>query len=316
VRYRGARARALEGASFSLEAARTLAVIGPSGAGKTSLLRGLAGLAPASGRVTVDGRRVDGLEPQRRRIAVLFAAESLLDHRSVRDNIALAMPVRDQSQIERIARVLDIEAHLERRPRELSSGERQRAAIARAVLAGPAALLLDEPLAPLDPQLRARVRAELIGVRSSFMGPMIVVTHDHADAMTLADELAVMIDGRIEDFGPPQRVYDAPASLRVATFFGVRPMNVLDGAVLGEIGDRIVGVRPERVRLAGDGLEGRVEAIERTGADAYVAVVTAAGRVCARVRPDEAPPLDTRVHLRWEAADVRRFERASGRAVA
>jgi ABC-type sugar transport system ATPase subunit len=317
VRYHGAPAAAVDAISLTVGRSRTLAIVGPSGAGKTSLLRALAGLERARGSIEVDGLRVEHLPPQQRRIAMLFAKDSLPDHRTVRETIAFAMRSRDRDRVGALARTLDIERHLERKPRQLSTGERQRVAIARAVLADPAVLLLDEPLAALDPELRARVREELLAVQTHFSGPMILVTHDHVDAMTVADELAVLIEGRLEDIGDPQRVYDAPATLRAATFLGVRPMNALDGRALGEAPGVIVGIRPEFLRFdAGGALSGVVERIERTGADAYVAVSTNAGNVLVRVDPHDAPARASVVTVGWDARNARRFDRASGNAIA
>jgi multiple sugar transport system ATP-binding protein len=307
----------LDAVSFDVAPGRTLAIVGPSGAGKTSLLRAIAGLARASGTIAIGARRLETLVPQDRRVALVFAKDALLEHRTIRENIRFGMrsPVEDR-RIDELALALDIERHLPRRPRDLSTGERQRAAIARAVLADPEVLLLDEPLAPLDPQLRARVRDELLAVRTRFAGPMIVVTHDHLDAMTVAHELAVLIDGRLEDCGEPQRVYDAPATLKAAMFLGVRPMNALDGAALGESASVIVGIRPERMYLRDDGmLSGTVERIERTGADAYMALQTNAGRALVRIDPSEIPQAGARIRAGWRPEDVRRYDRDSGRAL-
>ena len=137
---------------------------------------------------------------------------------------------------------MHVAERLERRPRQLSGGERQRASIARALLSEPSVLLLDEPLAHLDPSLRRSVRDEIIGVRQRFAGPVLYVTHDHVDAMSVGDRLAVLIDGRLEDIGEPQRVYDAPRTVAVARFLGERPMNFFDEE------SALVGIRPERVR--------------------------------------------------------------------
>ena len=160
---------------------------------------------------------------------------------------------------------------LDRRPRELSGGERQRASMARALLSDPLALLMDEPLAHLDPALRRTVRDEVVGLRERFPGPIVYVTHDHAEAMSVGDQLAVLIDGRIEDAGDPAGVYDSPRTIGVARFLGDRPMNVLDG-------DPLLGIRPEHVRVVADAeLRGHVTRREPTGADAYVVVETPRG---------------------------------------
>jgi ABC-type sugar transport system ATPase subunit len=305
--------------AFDVGAARTLALVGPSGAGKSTLLRTLAGLLrPVRGEIAVGGRSIAGLVPQERHVAMVFAQDALARHLTIRANLALALRGSSAgARIEEIAAALEIERHLERRPAQLSTGERQRVSIARALLSDPAVLLLDEPLAPLDPELRARVREELVHVRARFGGPMLFVTHDHADAMTVADDLAVLIDGRIADVGAPQRVYDRPASTAVATFLGARPMNLIDGAALGESSPCVIGIRPEHMLLRADGpLRGTVERIERTGADAYVYVASDAARLVVRVEAALAPAPGTQVGVAFAPEAIRRFDRSSGAAIA
>jgi ABC-type sugar transport system ATPase subunit len=308
---RGARP-ALDDVSLTIDGARTLAVVGPSGAGKSTLLRAIAGLVGISrGTIELNGRDVSRDAPQERRIAIVFAEDALLAHRTLERNLAFV--ARDPSQIDDIIDTLGIGAHRGRRPSQLSSGQRRRVSIARALLAQPHALLLDEPLAPLDPELRALVREELLHVRARFDGPMIFVTHDHADAMTVADTLAVLIDGRIEDSGEPQRVYDRPRTVRVAALLGTRPMNLLPGAIFGLDPDTIVGVRPERVRLAGDGaIRGEVRRVERTGADGYIHVVGEAASIVARVLASDVVAVGTTVACAFADEDIRMFDRVTG----
>jgi len=312
VRYPRSSRRALEDISLAVEGRRTLAVVGPSGAGKSTLLRAIAGLIRIeSGAIALGGRSLLADSPQERRIAVVFAEDALATHRTVESNLAFV--ARDASQIDDVVASLELNDHRLRRPAQLSSGERRRVSIARALLAQPRALLLDEPLAPLDPELRAVVREELVRVRERFEGPMIFVTHDHADAMTVADSLAVLIDGHIEDAGDPQRVYDRPRTMRAAALLGTRPMNLLSGSAFG-LGDRIVvGIRPERVRLRGEGaLRGEVRRVERTGADAYLHVASNAGPIVARVDATAIVAPGSHVVCELPEDDVRRFDRVSG----
>jgi ABC-type sugar transport system ATPase subunit len=307
----------VHGAGFDVDAGRTLSIVGPSGAGKSTLLRAIAGLgARDSGEVLVGGRSLRGLPPQQRRVAVVFAQDALVRHLSVRANLALA--IRGPNANERIvgvARAFDIERHLPRRPAQLSTGERQRVAIARALLCDPDVLLLDEPLATLDPTLRALVRDELVHVRERFAGPMLFVTHDHADAMAVGDELAVLIDGRIVDRGDPQRVFDAPAGTAIATFLGTRPMNLLPGVLFGESSEVVVGIRPERMRIAADGpLHGSVTRIERTGADAYVRIADERAEWLVRVPCGEVPLSGSQVNVAYDSQALRRYDAATGLA--
>lgn len=314
VRYGSRERPALDGVSLRVSGPRTLAVVGPSGAGKTTLLRAISGLLRAQrGDVLFDERSIVRDSAQCRRIGVVFAEDALLPHRTVRGNLAFV--ARDRASVAGLAKTLGIDGLLERRPAELSSGERRRVSIARALLARPQALLLDEPLAPLDPELRAIVREELLHVRERFDGPMIVVTHDHADAMTFADELAVLVDGRIEDTGTPQRVYDYPSTVRAASFLGTRPMNLLPGPALGEAAGIVVGIRPERVRIGAEGrVRGTVVRVERTGADAYVCVQTPNGAINARIDGRYVPSIGDALACAFDDADVRRFDRGNGAA--
>ncbi len=303
--------RALDGVSLDVAAGKTLAIVGPSAAGKSTLLRVMAGLLrPRSGEVLLHGRSVAALPPQERRMALVFQDDALFGNMTVRGNLRFALRNGHRNHPERVeetARALHVAATLDRRPRELSGGERQRASIARALLSDPEVLLLDEPLAHLDPALRRSVRDEVIGVRERFAGPIVYVTHDHAEAMSVGDELAVLIDGRIEDTGDPQRVYDAPGTIRVARFLGDRPMNLL------EDGRFFLGIRPERVAIrAGGALSGTVVRAESTGADAYVLVATPRGEVTARVGASQAPRAGDAVEVDLPEAFVRRFHKESG----
>jgi ABC-type sugar transport system ATPase subunit len=317
VRYDDGHA-ALDGVSVSVDRGRTLAVIGPSGAGKSTLLRAIAGLIePQSGEIALDGRSLRGLTPQRRRTALVFQDEALFATMSVRANLSFALRERrnGEQRVEELARALDIERHLDRRPADLSGGERQRVSIARALLSDPAALLLDEPLAHLDPELRGRVRDEVFGVRERFAGPVIYVTHDHAEALAIGDDVIVLIDGNVEDAGEPERVYDAPQTVRAAAFLGERPMNLFDAAILDPNDRTVFGIRPEFIVLAAQGVSGVIRRRELTGADVYLHVETACGVLLVRVRATSDERVGDRVALAFPSEHVRRFDRASGMAI-
>ena len=314
-RYPGHAERALDGVSLHVEHGTTLAVVGPSGAGKTTLLRIVAGLLRAqSGDVLLDDESISARPPQERRIALVAQDDALFANMSVRDNLRFALRRRganSDARIRETAVALHVSDRLARRPRQLSGGERQRASIARALLSDPVALLLDEPLAHLDPSLRRSVRDEVIGVRQRFAGPILYVTHDHVEAMSVGDLLAVLVDGRIEDVGEPQRVYDFPRTLTVARFLGERPMNLFDD------GATVLGIRPESVRVASGGaLRGRIVRRESTGADAYLEVETERGSLAVRVGASTGERAGDLIALELPSEALRRFDSATGGAIA
>jgi ABC-type sugar transport system ATPase subunit len=313
VRYARRLNPPLDRVSIEVAQGMTLAVVGPSGAGKTTLLRAIAGLLPARGDIRLDGNSIVDLPPQERRIALLFQDDALFPTMTVRQNLQFALRHRSRTNdvvLAETATALHFARHLDRRPRELSGGERQRASLARALLSDPVALLLDEPLAHLDPSLRRSVRDEVIGVRERFAGPILYVTHDHVEAMSVGDELAVLIDGRIQDAGAPQRVYDSPATIGVAGFLGERPMNLLPDQ------NAIVGIRPEFVRFAADGaLRGRIVRRESTGADAYLDVETERGTIVVRTSASSHERPGQLVTLEFQPQFTRHFDRTTGTAV-
>lgn len=315
VRYGASARRALDEVSIDVADGTTLAVIGPSGAGKTTLLRAIAGLVRVNGgRIRLDGVSIEAIPPQDRRIALVFQDDALFANMTVRENLRFALRrgrSKNNARIGETARALHVAEHLDRRPRLLSGGERQRASIARALLSDPVALLLDEPLAHLDPSLRRSVRDEVIGVRQRFAGPILYVTHDHVEAMSVADVVAVLVDGRIEDLGDPERVYNSPRSIAVAQFLGERPMNLF------EYQGTILGIRPERVAIASGGtLWGRIARRENTGADAYLDVATERGMLVVRVSAQSDARPGDEVALDLPADAVRRFDSATGKAIA
>lgn len=265
--------------------------------------------------VLLDGRDISAEPPQRRGIALVGQDDSLFPHMTLFDNLAFAMRLRRRdnettaAKVRDYARVLGIETYLQTRPARLSGGERQRAALARALLSDPRVLLLDEPLAHLDPQLRAHVRRQFRDARCRFAGPAIHVTHDHTEALAIADRLAIMMKGRIVQDGSPQDVYDNPCDVRVARFLGSPPMNLLDDEC------ETTGIRPEHV-VIDESSEFRGTVIEResTGADALLSIATGRGMVTARVAAkdlDGAAP-GASVGLRLPPQFVRRFDRITG----
>ena len=252
-----------------------VAFVGPSGSGKSTLLRMIAGLETLSeGEVLIDGQPVEDVPPAKRGLAMVFQSYALYPHMTVAENMSFSLRLAGVSKQERdakvreVARVLEMEALLERKPQALSGGQLQRVALGRAMVRQPKAFLLDEPLSNLDAALQAQMRLELVRLHRELKTTMIYVTHDQIEAMTMADRIVVLDEGRVEQVGTPLELYNHPASLFVAGFIGAPKMNFLaqQGAEA-----RTLGIRPEHVRI-GDGgeLEGQVVALEHLGARTYV----------------------------------------------
>jgi len=228
---------------LQITAGEFLVVLGPSGCGKSTLLRMIAGLEPVTaGQVRISGRDVTQLAPGARGVAMVFQHYALYPHMTVYDNLAFGMrnigvPKGEiDRRIQEAARVLELEPYLARKPGQLSGGQRQRVAIGRAVVKEPVAFLFDEPLSNLDAGLRARTRVELARLHHRLKTTMVFVTHDQAEAMTLATRLAVMNRGRIEQIGSPMDIYRRPATRFVAGFIGTPGHELSPGrpAVSGE----------------------------------------------------------------------------------
>ena len=224
----------LDGVSLEMEAKEFVAFLGPSGSGKSTLLRIIAGLEDVdSGEVWLDGQRIDGLAPGDRGVALVFQQYALYPHMTVRDNMAFglrnAMVAASEisERIEKVAATLEISELLDRKPAQLSGGQRQRVAIGRAIVKVPKLFLLDEPLSNLDAALRNRTRVELAQLRQRVESAIIMVTHDQAEAMTLADRIVVMNDRKIQQVGTPMEIYDRPTNRFVARFVGSPAMTML-----------------------------------------------------------------------------------------
>jgi multiple sugar transport system ATP-binding protein len=228
--------QALRGLDLEVPDGAFLVMLGPSGCGKTTALRILAGLElPDTGTVVLGDRDVTRLQPRDRDVAMVFQSYALYPHMSVRENIEYPLKLRKTPRTERgqaaleAAELLEIGHLLDRRPRQLSGGQRQRVALARAIVRQPQAFLMDEPLSNLDAKLRASMRGELKRLQKRLAATTVYVTHDQAEATTMADLVAVMRDGVLQQLGTPLEIYDRPANRFVATFVGNPPMNVLSG---------------------------------------------------------------------------------------
>jgi multiple sugar transport system ATP-binding protein len=307
--------KVLHGISLDISDGEFMVLVGPSGCGKSTLLRMLAGLEEVSGgTIAIDGRVVNELDSKDRDIAMVFQSYALYPHMTVRDNMGFSLRLRKEKaklideRVARAAAILNLERFLERYPRELSGGQRQRVAMGRAIVRDPKVFLFDEPLSNLDAKLRVAMRAEIKALHQRLKTTTVYVTHDQVEAMTMADRIAVMSDGRIEQLGEPLELYDRPANLFVAQFIGSPAMNVVEGiyrkdcvetqdarwpvsgARSGE-GQRVkYGIRPEHLELGASGIPAEVVVVEPMGAETELLVkvggqtltVTAHGRSGAR----------------------------------
>jgi len=273
-------ARALQQTDLAVEPGERLVLLGPSGCGKTTMLRILSGLdrPDPGGRVLYGGEDVTEQPIERRRVGMVFQSYALFPNMSVAQNVAYGPRLKGLPKADRDARTAHhlalcrIEALADRRIDQLSGGQRQRVALARALAAEPRALFLDEPLTALDASLRETLREEIAALLGELGVTSVYVTHDQAEAMTIADRVVVMSAGRIEQVGAPRAIYERPANLFVATFFGeINRLASRDGAA------RLV--RPEHLRIApaGEGVPGRVVATNYLGAATRVAVETEEG---------------------------------------
>jgi multiple sugar transport system ATP-binding protein len=314
IEKRFGKAEIIRGIDLDVADGEFVVFVGPSGCGKSTLLRMIAGLEDISGgEFRLNGRLMNDIQPAQRGVAMVFQSYALYPHLNVRDNMAFGLKVRGVPLEERHRRVasaaatLKLEALLDRLPRELSGGQRQRVAIGRAIVGEPEIFLFDEPLSNLDAELRVHMRSEIASLHQRLGNTMIYVTHDQIEAMTLADRIVVLREGRVEQVGTPRELYETPANLFVAQFIGSPKMNVLpcdlarlpDG-LKGPEAARQMGVRPEdlAITMAGDGMfEGVVTLSEYTGASTLLTVTLPGGETCLVIQEGEAPAKGTRVTL-------------------
>jgi multiple sugar transport system ATP-binding protein len=345
-RFASQTAAAVRGLSLTVPDRELLVLLGPSGCGKTTALRMLAGLEePDGGDIRIGGESVVGLEPKDRDVALVFQSYALYPHMSARDNIGYPLKVRNlsrqeqQTRIDRVADMLGIGHLLPRRPAQLSGGEQQRVALARAIVREPRVFLMDEPLSNLDAKLRVHTRTELKTLQRELGTTMIFVTHDQAEAMSLANRIAVLSAGELQQIGTPDDVYDRPANAFVAEFIGSPPMNLMagtpsDGSIvtvggwriplpskLGRVnGEVTVGLRPEGIEIVDDGdpdsHPAEVIAVEPFGSEVIVDARIGDQSVKVRTGPGVRPAPGRNIALRADPAAIRLFDRATGVALA
>ena len=328
---------------LTIENGELLVLLGPSGCGKTTTLNCIAGLEmPTSGRVLFDDEDVTTASPHQRNIAMVFQSSLLYPHMTARQNIrtSLAKQKLDRAETDRriaeAASILGIEALLDKLPSQLSGGERQRVATAKAIVRQPTAFLLDEPLAALDAALRLTLRAELVNLQKRLGTTMIVVTHDQVEAMTMGDRIAVMNDGRLEQIGTPDEIYNRPATLFVAGFVGSPPMNLIEGEIVmqdgrarfvsrdfaveptlsaGAAGPATLGIRPQHLHVHAESGNGAVPvtvfAVEHLGRESVVILEDDnRNKLHALVDPGFAGRVGDRLHAAPDPAHCLLFDRA------
>jgi multiple sugar transport system ATP-binding protein len=293
--YPGTPSPAVNELDLHIEDGELLVLVGPSGSGKTTALRMLAGLEPLdAGRVRIGERDVTAVHPRDRDIAMVFQNYALYPQLNVAQNMGFALKQRGVPRAERmervreVAKLLDLEAFLDRKPKNLSGGQRQRVAMGRAIVRRPQVYLMDEPLSNLDAKLRVQTRAELAELQARLAVTTVYVTHDQVEAMTMGHRVAVLRDGELQQCDVPNTLYHAPRNLFVAGFIGSPAMNQLPAAATRPLriagaevhvrepldrveGDRLViGFRPEAVRVGAGPITGRIRAVEDLGSEVFV----------------------------------------------
>ena len=272
----------IKGIDLTIEKGEFMVFVGPSGCGKSTLLRLISGLEEIStGDMMFDNERVNNLIPSKRGIAMVFQSYALYPHMNVYDNMAFGMKLAKagaddiKTRVTKAAELLQIDHLLDRLPKQLSGGQRQRVAIGRAIVRDPRVFLFDEPLSNLDAALRVQTRLEIAKLHHSMSDvTMIYVTHDQVEAMTLADRIAVLRDGKLEQVGSPAELYERPNSLFVAGFIGSPKMNFLTGKFAADQGCTTLGVRSEHLDVVGSGgmFAGEIVHAEDLGSDHYLFV--------------------------------------------
>ncbi|UFN50945.1 sn-glycerol-3-phosphate ABC transporter ATP-binding protein UgpC [Roseomonas sp. OT10] len=334
----------LHGVDVSIADGQFCVLVGPSGCGKSTLLRMLAGLENISGgEIAIGDRVVNNVPPKDRDIAMVFQNYALYPHMTVRDNMAFSLklagaPAEAKAQeVGRAAKILGLEALLDRYPRQLSGGQRQRVAMGRAIVRNPQVFLFDEPLSNLDAKLRVQMRTEIRELHQRLKVTTVYVTHDQIEAMTMADIIVVMNGGRVEQIGSPLELYDNPANTFVAGFIGSPAMNMLRGRVSGgafhangsngtawplppgladtEGREAIYGLRPEQLSLDPQGIPATVQLVEPTGAETQVILrvgdqnLMGSFRERISARPGDVLP------VRPESGQVHLFDAQTGRRI-
>lgn len=335
-------AQVMHGVSVDIKDGEFVVLVGPSGCGKSTLLRMLAGLEEISeGTISIGGRVVNDVLPKERDIAMVFQSYALYPHKTVSQNIGfpLLMAKRSKAEIaEKVksaAEILDLTKYLDRYPKELSGGQRQRVAMGRAIVRDPQVFLFDEPLSNLDAKLRVTMRIEIKELHQRLGTTIVYVTHDQVEAMTMADKIVVMRDGRVEQIGSPLDLYDNPVNTFVAGFIGSPSMNFVHGKIASIGGSRVFqsdsglnlplpqtraaegqavtyGVRPECVRIGEGGAEMEIVAVEPTGSETQIFARSGSDLIDALVKERISARPGSKLGFLIDPEDVHLFDRSTG----
>ncbi|MGJ7520776.1 ABC transporter ATP-binding protein [Variovorax sp. LT1P1] len=321
---------ALHAVNLQIASGSFCVLLGPSGCGKSTTLRIIAGLETATqGQVQIDDRDVTDLPPAQRGIAMVFQNYALFPHLSVANNITFGLSVRkvpaaeSAERLRNAAALLGLTALLDRKPGQLSGGQQQRVALGRALVAQAKVCLMDEPLSNLDAQLRQDMRRELRELQQKLGLTVVYVTHDQTEAMSMADQVVLLNQGRVEQAGTPRALYARPATTFAARFIGTPPMNLValdaDGRIAGsEVASGVqatqLGVRPEAITLAADGIPAVVQSVEYLGADLVLRCAVGSEVLLVRAAGGHVATPGERVHLRWAPDEAHGFD-AGGRRI-
>ncbi len=308
--------KAVDQITFSVSKGEFVALLGPSGCGKSTTLKMIAGLeSPTSGEILLDNQNITPLAPGRRGLSMVFQSYALFPHLNVRENILFGLKARrvrpeEQSRrLEHVADLVDLGSHLEKKPSQLSGGQCQRVALARAIVAQASLCLMDEPLSNLDAKLRHEMRAEIRSLQQRLGMTVLYVTHDQVEAMSMADRILLIHEGRLVQSGSPEQLYGAPASTFAARFIGNPPMNLL------QTENGFLGIRPEHVRCEPGGMQANVVRCDYHGADTIIdATLPAYGMQVIRLRVagHQILPADCPLSLRWQPEHEHHFCARSG----
>ncbi|SHI34928.1 ABC transporter ATP-binding protein [Wenxinia saemankumensis] len=324
--------KVIKGVDIEIGEGEFCVFVGPSGCGKSTLLRMIAGLEETTGGdIEIGGRRVNDLDPKDRGAAMVFQTYALYPHMDVARNMGFGLRMngwpKDEvdRRVQEAARILQLEPYLDRKPKALSGGQRQRVAIGRAIVRDPEVFLFDEPLSNLDAELRVATRLEIAKLHGTLgNSTMVYVTHDQVEAMTLADKIVVLRDGRVEQVGPPMELYRNPANLFVAGFIGSPKMNFVelssgampDGTPVAQTGTaRTLGFRADALRRSADGpLAGTVSVVEQLGDAVFAHFRTPWGQELV-ARFDPGTEIRAGEELRFDIAGPRHLFDADGQAM-